>query len=94
VQSTGYMDGMPEARIAQLHVALLDEADDAVRARLHLELARLNLRQAHLEGAARHFREALAYEPTLAAARSGLAQLDRPEGGTRKRDRLLQWLRG
>jgi hypothetical protein len=85
---------MPETRIAEIHVALIDEADDAARARLHLELARLHLRQAHLEGAARHFREALAYEPSLAAARSELAQLNRPEAGSRKRDRLLHWLRG
>ncbi len=62
-------------RIAALHFALVDERDDRRRARIHLELAGLCVSAGHLEHAARHFREALLFEPTLHAAREGLANL-------------------
>ena len=81
-----------EARIAELHRRLVEETDDAARARMHLELGAIAARAGKLDAAARHFREALAFEPGLAAARSGLAHLSgRPEG-ERKRDVLRKAL--
>jgi hypothetical protein len=62
-------------RIAALHYALVDERDDRRRARIHLELAGLCVAAGNLEHAARHFREALLFEPTLHAAREGLANV-------------------
>jgi hypothetical protein len=79
-------------RIAALHVELVTEQDDHRRARLHLELAGLCVAAGHLEHAARHFREALLFEPSLQAARTGLEGLAaraRPERPPRARMRDL-----
>jgi hypothetical protein len=77
-----------EARIAELHRRLVEETDDAARARMHLELGAIAARAARLDAATRHFREALAFEPGLIAARTGLAQLGVRQEGERKRDVL------
>ena len=86
---------MPHERIAELHRALVEEPGDSARARMHLELARLYVREARFDAAARHFREALAFEPSLLAARHGLNELGQAhDTGRRRRDVLLGWLRG
>ena len=66
------MDAVAEQKVADLHRALIDEQDDARRARIHLELAGMSLREGKPEQAVRHFREAHEFEPTLSGARSGL----------------------
>ena len=75
-----------ETRIAELHRCLVEETDDAARARMHLELGAIAARAGKLDVAARHFREALAFEPGLAAARAGLAHLGTRPEGERRRD--------
>lgn len=69
------MDAAPLDRVAELHLRLIDEQDDRTRARMHLELASLAVRDGKLEQAARHFREALVFDQTLERARVGLEEL-------------------
>ena len=82
-----------EPRIAELHRRLVEETDDALRARMHLELGAIAVRQGDLDAGRRHFREALAFEPGLSAARAELARLTgaHPEG-TRRRNVLRRAL--
>lgn len=62
-------------RVAELHLSLIEERDDRARARIHLELATLAVREGKLEQAARHFREALLFDRSLERARVGLEEL-------------------
>lgn len=62
-------------RVAELHLRLVEEQDDRSRARMHLELATLAVREGKIEQAARHFREALLFDHSLERARVGLEEL-------------------
>ena len=62
-------------RVSQLHLLLIDELDDLRRARFHLELAVIAVRDGQLDSAACHFREALHFDHTLELARKGLHEL-------------------
>lgn len=62
-------------RVSELHLHLVEETDDLSRARMHLELATLAVRDGKLDSATRHFREALLFDATLERARLGLEEL-------------------
>lgn len=62
-------------RVASLHQQLLDTPGDAARARVHLELGRIALRDGRLEVAVRHFKEALVFDRRLDQARQLLGDL-------------------
>ena len=64
-----------EARVAELHSALMNTVDEASRGRIHLELGRHCLKAGRLESAVRHLREALLLDTRLDAARSLLHEL-------------------
>lgn len=77
-------------RTQALHLTLLEDEDAAARARAHLELSLIALRERRTDAAVRHLREALALDAHLQQARHILAELgvgaeDRPV-----RKRLLQ----
>lgn len=59
----------------RLQSVLMDEADLRLRARAHLELARLSLAEGKVEGSVRHLREALMLDVRLDAARQMLQDL-------------------
>lgn len=59
----------------RLQRVLMDEADLRLRARAHLELARLSLAEGKVEGSVRHLREALMLDRRLDAARQMLQEL-------------------
>lgn len=76
-----------DARALELHRELMENADPALRARVHLELGTICLREGRLEAAVRHFREALTLDPRLDAARRRLAELGRHESAVPPRVR-------
>jgi len=59
----------------RLQRVLMDETDLRLRARAHLELARLSLADGKVEGSVRHLREALMLDRRLDAARQMLQEL-------------------
>ena len=63
------------ARLATLHMALLEEHDPLKRAAVHLELATLQMSDGQFDQAGRHFREALHLDETLDIARQRLREL-------------------
>lgn len=64
-----------DQRVARLQRALMESADDAERARAHLELARIALADGRVDGSVRHLREALLLDKRLEAARTLLGEL-------------------
>jgi len=62
-------------RSATLQARLLETPGDTARARIHLELGRIALRDGRLEVAVRHFKEALVLDRRLDAARQMLLDL-------------------
>jgi hypothetical protein len=65
-----------DPRVVELHQRLVEERDDRERARMHVELGQLAVKEGRLEQAARHFREALVFDRQCAPARNSLTQLD------------------
>lgn len=65
---TGPPQDGPE-RIAALQAALIEPLDSRRRAEIHVELARLALREGRVDQAVRQLREALHHDPRLEAAR-------------------------
>ena len=63
------------SRAASLQAELLEVVDEPRRARIHLELGRLALRDGRLEVAVRHLREALLLDGRMESARQLLADL-------------------
>lgn len=61
--------------VARLQARLLETPGDAARARIHLELGRIALRDGRLEVAVRHFKEALVLDRRLESARQLLVDL-------------------
>ena len=61
-----------DPRVVELHQRLCEERDDVERARMHLELGQLAVKEGRLEQAARHFREALVFDRGCAPARRSL----------------------
>jgi hypothetical protein len=59
----------------RLQRVLMEESDLRLRARAHLELARLSLAEGRVEGSVRHLREALMLDRRLDAARQMLQEL-------------------
>lgn len=62
-------------QVASLHRDLMDTLDPTQRARVHVELGTIALKDGRLDAAARHFREALVLDPRSQAARRWLDQL-------------------
>ncbi len=83
--------------MSRLHRVLLETVDRGERARAHLELAILALRQGRREAAVRHLREALALDTRLERARALLAELGETsrvlQPPARRRGRLGRVLR-
>ncbi|MFZ5478221.1 MAG: tetratricopeptide repeat protein [Myxococcota bacterium] len=65
-----------DPRVVELHQRLVEERDDRERARMHVELGQLAVKEGRLEQAARHFREALIFDRHSAPARHSLSELD------------------
>ena len=62
-------------RVEHLHFILLENEDEAARARAHLELSLIALRERRSEAAVRHLKEALALDAHLSQARQILGEL-------------------
>ena len=69
------MTAHEDGRVATLHARLMESTDSTERARIHLELGRIALRDGRLDVAVRHFKEALLLDARLEAARQILADL-------------------
>lgn len=78
-----------DARALELHRELMEQTDPAHRARVHLELGTIALREGRMDSAVRHFREALTLDPRLDAARRRLAEIGQRESPVPPRVRGL-----
>jgi Tfp pilus assembly protein PilF len=66
---------MQDEKTAELHRCLIDETDNQKRAKIHLELGELALKEGRIPQATRHFKEAICMDGQLDAAKLALARL-------------------